>query len=286
MLTGDSALLNPQLRAASGAKKRPHSAAHCRQKCLLHCRPHGFTLVELLVVIGIIAVLMAILLPVLASVRRIGRRTACLANLSQWGQSYQMYLNANHGKSFLARRTVTDLEWYELLQPYNGNVARTLLCPDATEPGNAIGSASLAWGPNQTYSVGYPQWVLRGNFVGSYGFNGWLWRYPASVVVPAQWQIHLIDLPTRGSEQIPVLADCILENGRPLDTDPPPANLEQPFAGAGGAAGNMGYFCIDRHDHAINISFVDGHAERVVLGDLWKLRWTADFKPRDVRVPP
>src|SRR5262252_9339642 len=95
----------------------------------------AFSLVELLVVIAIIAVLLAILLPVLLLVRKSSRATACLANLSQWGQSYQMYLNGNKGKSFLNRKDLTDLTWYEQLKPFNGDIHRTLLCPEATDPG-------------------------------------------------------------------------------------------------------------------------------------------------------
>jgi prepilin-type N-terminal cleavage/methylation domain-containing protein/prepilin-type processing-associated H-X9-DG protein len=51
----------------------------------------GFTLVELLVVIAVLAVLMAVLLPVLGKAREYGRRVACLANLRQMQMGWQMY---------------------------------------------------------------------------------------------------------------------------------------------------------------------------------------------------
>src|SRR6188474_290989 len=47
--------------------------------------PRGFTLLELLVVIGLLGLLAALLLPALARAKHSSRSTVCLNNLRQWG---------------------------------------------------------------------------------------------------------------------------------------------------------------------------------------------------------
>ncbi len=57
----------------------------------------GFTLVELLVVIGIIAILVALLMPAMSRAREMSRRTKCAANLHNLGAACQAFANSHGG---------------------------------------------------------------------------------------------------------------------------------------------------------------------------------------------
>jgi len=87
----------------------------------------AFTLIELLVVIGVIAVLLALLVPGSFSVLKKVAATKCLANLRQIGVTHTIYASENGGRCVPAYIT-GDRIWFEFLQEA-GLDPKNLLCP-------------------------------------------------------------------------------------------------------------------------------------------------------------
>lgn len=89
----------------------------------------AFTLVELLVVIGVIAVLISLLLPALGTARRAAQATACLSNLRQCYIGFQLYAAENAG-------------YIPVRRDHDGQNPRTVLWPWFLIAGKNSGTAS------------------------------------------------------------------------------------------------------------------------------------------------
>ena len=253
-------------------------------------RPPGFTLMELLVVMGIIAALAAMLLPAMARVRRHARTVVCLSNLRQLGTAFQMYVNQNNGKAFVAYGHF-DNYWGKLLEPYIRGGEGVMYCPEAPEnigypvaPRSSPhrGTAFHAWA--QISVVG----AFRDE--SSYGKNGWVTELRPTDLPPLgddTMRPMYVTLRATESDVVPLFADSVACEGYPLPTDSPPPNLIIPIPTTGTNPGAQGMhaFCMARHGRAINVVFLDGHARTVPLPELGKLRWHRQWVPTDVTIP-
>jgi prepilin-type N-terminal cleavage/methylation domain-containing protein len=231
----------------------------------------GFTLVELLVVIAIIALLMSILLPALARVREQAKDVLGQSNLHEWGVVFTMYAGDNDG--YIQGYDQQPEHWWPIaLFPYYGNFD-LCLCPAATKfwsEGGASDSPYSAWGiyKASAYFM-HDAWVTGyDGLYGSYGMNEWVGNIDEEEA-PEFWR----RMDVKGGGKVPALLDCNFMGGFPLHMDEPPV-----YNGQWNITDQqMGRYCLDRHNMAINGVFLDLTVRRIHLKELWTLKWHRDF---------
>lgn len=169
----------------------------------------GFSLVELMVVIGIIAVLASILVPVVSRAKRQARNIQCLSNIRTLQTALMAYVSQYRHTMLYQDRTILPgqlFTWEDALAPMYANEA-VRLCPETPQPAGVgkkyapkFGSSTLAYGipktdPGSVVPVKFP--ITPGQTTnvsyGSYGINGYLY-YPD----PGQTDSKNNPIPTYG----------------------------------------------------------------------------------------
>lgn len=267
----------------------------------------GFTLIELLVVISIIALLLSILMPSLQKVKAQARAMVCQANLRQWATIFTAYGGENNnrfprdGTGYDQKYWMTALDGY-----YDYSKGDFRLCPVASRtregfhPKDVIddlnyqgflGHTKAVWGPRRHWAS------FRDEDFGSYGANMWVFDLdPGDLGWGLEPQLHWSKMDADGAAIIPVMFDCadfgaqpatgkevesMLNNPGLMEEQslaPPVRDIMEtnPMLGVGRA---MYRVAMDRHSMAISASFMDGHAEKVKLLELWTLKWNKASRP-------
>ncbi|CAN5485998.1 DUF1559 domain-containing protein [soil metagenome] len=265
-------------------------------------RARAFTLVELLVVIGIIAIMIAILLPSLSKARQAAQSVTCMSNLRGWAQSITIYTTENRGRYWIDWGNYPPAgtgqgTWMRVLSSYYRNVDRFRLCPSAADATKTYGSTTFtAWGPIPQ-SAGF---LFDPSDSGSYGVNCWINDLPKTGAFINGWR-NRPDLQWRRvgaagkNTQSPLIGDCEWYGGNPMDLasgqtmgviTPIENALFRAYYGMPQSWNyDMARYAMNRHSRGINMAFEDGSVRHVDKAELWTLNWYKGFRPAKVSVP-
>jgi prepilin-type N-terminal cleavage/methylation domain-containing protein/prepilin-type processing-associated H-X9-DG protein len=219
-----------------------------------HEKPHdfdnrGFSLVELLVVISVIALLIALLLPSLSRSRQAAQRVACLSNLRQMAIAAQAYVNENKGSYPIAYYSsnaggVT----------YNFAWDLTTIYRPAQPPEVIPG---LLWGRGGTTQIQQcPSYEGKANWL-SDPYTGY--NYNTSFIGHGQWESIVSPakaVQIKNPAQTALFGDGQYSGGaNKFMRAPWPNPGDASYYGRWG--GTQGF----RHLNMTNVAFCDGHAE-------------------------
>ena len=252
-------------------------------------RKFAFTLIELLVTIGIIALLVAILIPSLRKARESAQTAQCLNNLRQIGLMSEMYTSVSGG-SLMPYFWYTPSDpglsysnfWIGLLERQAG--ANTIqLCPVTTEvnPGKILGLKCLAWnGQLQVIGCAVHRDATTWR-IGSYGHNGWLYSTaaPSDGVGGPHFGTQITSV--KNASETPMYFDCAWVDAWPTTSNTPPPDLSGSWT-----ANDLDRIAMTRHGRGVNFCFVDGSARWVGVDKIMQLQWTPNWVPQYPQMPP